>query len=365
MELLTGDDRRVTNATGFTQQVSPFQETESFLVCNPTAVIHSSPSSPPLQKLNPIRPNGRSTLLNSQGNGMSMSTHCGLENLGMLVEQVCGVNGDGGDFFMPAPGKAEGNETRCNRSGHPNYEAGLLGNDDDNYSSASDDDPLCGINDCGSRKRKRKSTKKLEDFLETLVMKVMEKQERMHNQLIETIERKERERVIRDEAWKQQERDKIKRNEEIRAQENARNLALISFIQKAMGHKVEIPQYLTMIPPPDKSEENSDRADVPLQKDFDSDSSGKRWPKAEVQTLITLRASLGSAKNSNIWDVISDGMCNMGYNRNAKKCKEKWENMNKYFRKSIGSGEKRNENSKTCPYFHDLDILYKSGFVIQ
>ena len=62
-----------------------------------------------------------------------------------------------------------------------------------------------------------------------------------------------------------------------------------------------------------------------------------------------------------IWDEISVGMYNMGYCRSAKKCKEKWENINKYFRKSMGSGKKHLKNSKRCAYFHDLHMLYKNG----
>ncbi|KAL2503693.1 Duplicated homeodomain-like superfamily protein [Abeliophyllum distichum] len=52
-------------------------------------------------------------------------------------------------------------------------------------------------------------------------------------------------------------------------------------------------------------------------------------------------------------------MSKLGYNRNAKRCKEKWENINKYFKKVKESNKKRPEDSKTCPYFHQLDALYR------
>lgn len=162
----------------------------------------------------------------------------------------------------------------------------------------------------------------------------------------------------------------MKREEELRAQENARNLALISFIQNVMGHKIEVPQALTTITPHAEKHGENDASNNSIQNDFKCDLSNRRWPEAEVQALIMLRTALEQkfralgAKCSNVWEEISVGMCNMGYNRTAKKCKEKWENINKYFRKSMESGgKKRLENSKTCPYFHELHLLYKSGFV--
>lgn len=197
----------------------------------------------------------------------------------------------------------------------------------------------------------------------------MDKQEQMHKQLIEMIERKERERVMREEAWKQQEIERMKRDEEVRAQETSRNLALISFIQNILGHGLEIPQVLSTI----LHVENNgakDGGNIPIQNDVKCDPNNRRWPEAEVQALIMLRTALEQkfqmtgSKTSSIWHAISAGMYNMGYNRTAKKCKEKWENINKYFKKSFGSGVKeRNENSKACPYFHELDVLYKNGFV--
>jgi len=71
-------------------------------------------------------------------------------------------------------------------------------------------------------------------------MKVMEKQEEMHKQLVEMIESRERETMIREEAWKQQEMERMERDNEARAQETSRNLALISFIQNMTGHVIEV-----------------------------------------------------------------------------------------------------------------------------
>ncbi|XP_028790276.1 trihelix transcription factor GTL2 [Neltuma alba] len=93
---------------------------------------------------------------------------------------------------------------------------------------------------------------------------------------------------------------------------------------------------------------------------------GRRWPREEVLALINLRCSLN---NNNInedkegikaplWERISQGMSDMGYKRSAKRCKEKWENINKYFRKTRDINKKRSRDSRTCPYFHLLATLY-------
>lgn len=95
-----------------------------------------------------------------------------------------------------------------------------------------------------------------------------------------------------------------------------------------------------------------------------SQPSPSRWPKSEVQALIKLRTNLDmkyqeTGPKGPLWEEISSGMRKLGYNRNSKRCKEKWENINKYFKKVKESNKKRPDDSKTCPYFHQLDALYK------
>lgn len=89
-----------------------------------------------------------------------------------------------------------------------------------------------------------------------------------------------------------------------------------------------------------------------------------RWPKVEVHALIKIRTELETRYQENgpkgpMWEEISAGMKRMGYNRSAKRCKEKWENINKYFKRVKESSKRRPEDSKTCPYFHELDALYR------
>ncbi|XP_068496254.1 trihelix transcription factor GTL1 isoform X2 [Phaseolus vulgaris] len=227
--------------------------------------------------------------------------------------------------------------------------------DDDNSSASTEGN--------GPRKRRRKTVRKLEGFVKDLVTKVMEKQEQMHKQLVEIIENKERERIKREEAWKNEEMERIRKEEEARAQEKSRNLALISFIQNLLGHEIQIPQPVEAC---NKREENE--VEVNAQKEFNGDPSKSRWPDVEVQSLITVRTSLEHkfrfmGSKGSIWEEISEAMHGLGYNRSAKKCKEKWENINKYYKRTIGSGKKRRQNSKSCPYFDELDILYRNGLL--
>ncbi|VAH50065.1 unnamed protein product [Triticum turgidum subsp. durum] len=92
--------------------------------------------------------------------------------------------------------------------------------------------------------------------------------------------------------------------------------------------------------------------------------SSSRWPKTEVHALIQLRMDMDNRYQENgpkgpLWEEISAGMRRLGYSRNSKRCKEKWENINKYFKKVKESNKRRPEDSKTCPYFHQLEAIYR------
>lgn len=95
-----------------------------------------------------------------------------------------------------------------------------------------------------------------------------------------------------------------------------------------------------------------------------SEQGSSRWPKTEVLALINLRSGMETkyqeaGPKGPLWEEISAEMQQLGYKRNAKRCKEKWENINKYFKKVKESNKRRPEDSKTCPYFHQLDALYR------
>ncbi|XP_068649667.1 trihelix transcription factor GTL1-like isoform X2 [Aristolochia californica] len=271
-----------------------------------------------------------------------------------------------------------------------------------------------------TRKRKRPSgsdsgSRKMMAFFEGLMKQVMERQEAMQQRFLETIEKREQDRMIREEAWKRQEMARLSREHELMSQERAmaasRDVAVIAFLQKITGQTIQIPaQAVTAIaiptvnpPPPQPTQSQhhhqhhqtqpqqqlqpSQTADIVrhhlpsssseaipgqdqphLQHEIvptgSFDPASSRWPKAEVSALIKMRSGLEAryqeaGPKGPLWEEISAGMQRMGYNRSAKRCKEKWENINKYFKKVKESNKKRPEDAKTCPYFHQLDALYR------
>lgn len=249
----------------------------------------------------------------------------------------------------------------------------------------------------GSVKKKRK----LAGYFERLMKEVLDKQEDLQNKFLEAIEKCEKDRKARDEAWKMQEMARLKKEQEALAHERAisaaKDAAVIAFLQKISEQTIQLP-LPTDLPQVSQrhteerestesmktvgSQENvlqldNDKEENTLEKNIDKqeiDSAGEnsfqmsssRWPKAEVEALIRLRTNAdlqyqdnGSSKGP-LWEDISSGMKKLGYDRNAKRCKEKWENINKYYRRVKESQKKRPEDSKTCPYFHQLDSIYQN-----
>nr|GMD56519.1 trihelix transcription factor GT-2-like [Ipomoea batatas] len=190
--------------------------------------------------------------------------------------------------------------------------------------SASTSTTYSSGKDSGGSSARRRRERKLAGYFEKLMKEVLEKQENLQKKFLEAIERCESQRMAREEAWKKQEIERLKREQQSLAQERAvaeaKDAAVIAFL----------------------------------------------WPKSEVEALIRIRTNLdlqnhdsGSSKGP-LWEDISAEMKKIGYDRNAKRCKEKWENINKYYRRVKDSNKRRPEDSKTCPYFHILDSLYQT-----
>ncbi|KAF1861143.1 hypothetical protein Lal_00000562 [Lupinus albus] len=292
----------------------------------------------------------------------------------------------------------------------PNVPNNVVSNSSISSSSTSSDEMLEG-----RRKRKRK----WEDFFNRLMKKVMEKQVEQQRIFLEAIEKREHERMVREEAWRVQEIQKINREREIIAQERstaaAKDAAVMAFLQK-IAERQNFGQALNnfTIPPLPQQQQSQLQPQLvaqpiappaptivptlvqqqiqltvqpgpalqpvvpPLQQQVTNteivraDNNGEnmigvsssRWPKVEIEALIKLRTELDAKYQENtpkgpLWEEISSSMRKLGYNRNPKRCKEKWENINKYFKKVKESNKKRTQDSKTCPYFQQLDALYK------
>ncbi|MCL7026873.1 hypothetical protein MKW94_001590 [Papaver nudicaule] len=238
-----------------------------------------------------------------------------------------------------------------------------------------------------SKKRKREMHDKLKGHFEYLVNKMMNKQEDMCKVLLETIEHKEKghfedlvDKMMKkqedtEETWRNVERERMRKEEERRGKffgqpEIYNPEPLRKQAPQSTGQQIiDIPQSPEVcrneIILHDQSYQHKQRLEG---SEHMLDGYIKRWPKHEVLTLISLRTAMEQklpygAPIIPIWEEISLGMASMGFTRTAKKCKEKWENINKYFRRAGSSGKKRSENSKTCQYFHELEMLYKKRLI--
>lgn len=217
------------------------------------------------------------------------------------------------------------------------------------------------------KKRKRKHLASITAFFESLVKQVMGHQEELHRKFLEAIERREQERLNREEAWKRQEMARLNKETELRAQEHAlastREAAIVAFLQKITGQNLNLPiSAAPPLAPTETQQEQEKLADDAVMPDLNS----KRWPKPEVQALIRLRSNMDTkfqepGFKGPLWEEISTGMACLGFHRSAKRCKEKWENINKYFRKTKDNMKKRPQNAKTCPYFDQLNLLYSNN----
>ncbi|XP_017229597.1 trihelix transcription factor DF1 [Daucus carota subsp. sativus] len=291
---------------------------------------------------------------------------------------------------------------------------GLMNNHNPNMSFLSNSTSSTSSDEQPERYGKRK--RKWEDFFGRLMTEVIQKQDELQQKFLDTLEKREKERIAREEAWRVQEMAKMNREHELLLQERsmaaAKDAAVISFLQKITEQQQQNspnqaqvqppPTQLPVVPPPQPLVQVSQphpmpptQAPAPViltpqapapaptpvksRDEMNAQSSNynggaensnfmspspSRWPKAEIQALINFRTTLDTKYHENgpkgpLWEEISAAMRKIGYNRNAKRCKEKWENINKYYKKVKESNKKRPEDAKTCPYFHQLEALYK------
>ncbi|EYU38616.1 hypothetical protein MIMGU_mgv1a022400mg [Erythranthe guttata] len=88
-----------------------------------------------------------------------------------------------------------------------------------------------------------------------------------------------------------------------------------------------------------------------------------RWPRQETLALLEIRSNLDSKfKEANqkgpLWDEIARIMCEEhGYQRSGKKCREKFENLYKYYKKTK-EGKSGKRQGKHYRFFRQLEALY-------
>ncbi|XP_031115823.1 trihelix transcription factor GTL1 [Ipomoea triloba] len=378
MEFLTADGRLPNGVVPLPDHFTPFPEPTDELFLNPTAAIHP-PIFAPCKRRRSVRSRqGRNLTMFPEPEpscgGDDASLSCNAGELGLLVQTTMNngaatsecpvaltpasdvaVAGNGcpaTEVPIELQMKSEIDAQFTNIISQARaLEAELSFSSDDSDSSEGEKGPD------GERGESKKQ--KFALFLEDMVRKVMDKQEQMHKQLIELMEKNEQERILREEDWKQQEIERAKRDAELRSQETSRSMALLSFLKNFLGEEIQVPSAQVSCP---ENDENSIHG-----QEAKHDSSNRRWPKSEVQALITVRLALDdkfqNGPKGSIWEEVAAGLATMGYTRTPRKCKEKWENINKYYKKMTKSVKSCPKLYKSCPYFRELDILYSKGLV--
>ncbi|KAJ0046240.1 hypothetical protein Pint_05881 [Pistacia integerrima] len=96
---------------------------------------------------------------------------------------------------------------------------------------------------------------------------------------------------------------------------------------------------------------------------FGNEGGNCRWPRQETLTLLEIRSRLDSKfKEANqkkpLWDEVSRIMAEEhGYHRSDKKCREKFENLYKYYKKTK-EGKAGRQDGKNYRFFRQLEALY-------
>eukprot|EP00250_Pteridium_aquilinum_P010424 c19379_g2_i1 orf=78-1250(+) len=93
---------------------------------------------------------------------------------------------------------------------------------------------------------------------------------------------------------------------------------------------------------------------------------GNRWPRQEALALLKIRSEMDAAfKDSSLkgplWEEISRKLAEMGFHRSGKKCKEKFENVHKYYKRTK-DGKTGRQDGRSYRFFTQLEALYgKAG----
>ncbi|CAL9108726.1 unnamed protein product [Musa textilis] len=92
---------------------------------------------------------------------------------------------------------------------------------------------------------------------------------------------------------------------------------------------------------------------------------GNRWPRQETLALLKIRSDMDAAFRDAtfkgpLWEEVSRKLAELGYRRTAKKCKEKFENVHKYYKRTK-EGRAGRQDGKAYRFFTQLEALHGSG----
>ncbi|EEF33802.1 transcription factor, putative [Ricinus communis] len=238
-------------------------------------------------------------------------------------------------------------------------------------------------NDSMEKRRKRRDGKswkaKIKEFIDSQMRKLIERQEAWLDKLTKTLEQKEQQRMLREEEWRRQESARIDREHKFWAKERAwieaRDAALMEALKKLTGRDqvdASSPEEQVGTQTIRKRSENliENGSDQTIHNNVKGDHHS--WPENEVTRLMQFRSSMESRFNQSgcieeeeaLWEEIAAEMACIGYERSALMCKEKWDSVNNYIRKTKESNnKKRKENSRgSCYNFQSNDqSVYNPG----
>lgn len=105
--------------------------------------------------------------------------------------------------------------------------------------------------------------------------------------------------------------------------------------------------------------------DVLGSEDCERGSAGNRWPRQETLALLKIRSEMDAnfrdaSLKGPLWEDVSRRLAELGYYRNAKKCKEKFENVHKYYKRTK-EGRAGRQDGKSYRFFSQLEALYGSS----
>ncbi|KAI4370697.1 hypothetical protein MLD38_019018 [Melastoma candidum] len=89
-----------------------------------------------------------------------------------------------------------------------------------------------------------------------------------------------------------------------------------------------------------------------------------RWPRQETLTLLEIRSRLANKfreanQKGPLWDEVSRIMAEeYRYQRSGKKCREKFENLYKYYKKTK-EGKARRQDGKNYRFYRQLEAIYR------
>ncbi|EHA8587410.1 trihelix transcription factor PTL [Cocos nucifera] len=216
----------------------------------------------------------------------------------------------------------------------------------------------------GTRMLKRSGNSwqsKIKEFVDIQVRRFMEVQEAWLEKMLNTLEHMEQERISREEAWRKEEASLLNRERRLWASERAwieaRDSAIMEALEKISRREMK-PQFreFTSI---DMLEDDVNQNGMERSITHRNISS-RRWLSPQIIGLKAMIESKlqeeGHAKGD-LWEENSAAMACLGYDPSAKRCKDKLDEINDYFRKIKACKKKRRENKWTCHYYRHLESL--------